>query len=106
MGMPLTAQCDGDVMARCNVDKLAAPFVEPGYVLGCLAKHAAKLHKPCWELISSMDDGWGGAAWGRGAGAEPQKMTFRLAWIGTVAQGCTTSLWLTVRRVVLAASTI
>lgn len=70
VGMPLTAQCDGDVLARCNVDKLAAPFVEPGYVLGCLAKHAAKLHKPCWELISSMDDGCGeGPPRGRRAGA-------------------------------------
>eukprot|EP00198_Chlamydomonas_reinhardtii_P000733 XP_001690068.1 predicted protein [Chlamydomonas reinhardtii] len=57
VGMPLTSQCDGDVMQRCQVDKLAAPFLQSGYVLGCLAKHAAKLHKPCWELVSTMDEG-------------------------------------------------
>ena len=37
--------------------QLAAPFLQSGYVLGCLAKHAAKLHKPCWELVSTMDEG-------------------------------------------------
>ncbi|KXZ44222.1 hypothetical protein GPECTOR_71g583 [Gonium pectorale] len=51
VGMPLTSQCDGDVMARCQVDRVAAPFLQSGYVLDCLAKHAAKLHKPCWELV-------------------------------------------------------
>ncbi|KAG2448959.1 hypothetical protein HYH02_005713 [Chlamydomonas schloesseri] len=57
VGMPLTSQCDGDVMQRCQVDQMAAPFLQSGYVLGCLAKNAAKLHKPCWELVSTMDEG-------------------------------------------------
>ncbi|GIL63487.1 hypothetical protein Vafri_17538 [Volvox africanus] len=57
VGMPLTSQCDGDVMQRCQVDQVAAPFLQNGYVLSCLAKHAAHLHKPCWELVSTMDEG-------------------------------------------------
>ncbi|EFJ43505.1 hypothetical protein VOLCADRAFT_96272 [Volvox carteri f. nagariensis] len=50
-------QCDGDVMQKCQVDRVAAPFLQSGYVLSCLAKHAAHLHKPCWELVSTMDEG-------------------------------------------------
>ncbi|GIL81323.1 hypothetical protein Vretimale_1124 [Volvox reticuliferus] len=57
VGMPLTSQCDGDVMQRCQVDQVAAPFLQNGFVLSCLAKHAAQLHKPCWELVSTMDEG-------------------------------------------------
>ncbi|GLI61059.1 hypothetical protein VaNZ11_003321 [Volvox africanus] len=57
VGMPLTSQCDGDVMQRCQVDQVAAPFLQNGFVLSCLAKHAAHLHKPCWELVSTMDEG-------------------------------------------------
>ncbi|GFH27209.1 predicted protein [Haematococcus lacustris] len=30
IGMPLTSPCDGDVMARCNVDKQVTPFLMGG----------------------------------------------------------------------------
>ncbi|GFR39802.1 hypothetical protein Agub_g290, partial [Astrephomene gubernaculifera] len=73
IGMPLTSQCDGDVMARCQVDKIAAPFLESGYVLSCLARHAAQLHKPCWELVASMDD----SQFKRAAAAETTAVTLQ-----------------------------
>jgi hypothetical protein len=55
---------------RCSVDKPSAPFLEKGYIMACLASHSAQLHKPCWSLISTMDDRWvltggGGVAWKR-----------------------------------------
>ena len=56
IGMPMTQVCDGDVMARCHVDKLTAPFLERGFLLQCLLKHASTLHRPCWDLISLFDD--------------------------------------------------
>ncbi|MEW5319967.1 MAG: hypothetical protein WDW38_011076 [Sanguina aurantia] len=56
MGMPLTSPCDGDVLARCSADKLTAAFLERGYIQGCLVKHALQLHRPCWALVSTMDD--------------------------------------------------
>ncbi|GFH23703.1 Golgi apparatus protein 1, partial [Haematococcus lacustris] len=56
IGMPLTSPCDGDVMARCNVDKQVTPFLMGGYVQACLSRHAAALHKPCWALISMFDE--------------------------------------------------
>lgn len=30
--MPLTSPCDGDVLARCNVDKQVAPYLMGGYI--------------------------------------------------------------------------
>ncbi|KAG2501821.1 hypothetical protein HYH03_000320 [Edaphochlamys debaryana] len=57
VGMPLTSQCDGDVLKWCQVDKQVAVYLQSGYVLSCLAKHAAQLYKPCWELVSTMDEG-------------------------------------------------
>jgi hypothetical protein len=33
--MPLTSVCDGDVMAKCNVDKQVTPFLMSGYIQVC-----------------------------------------------------------------------
>uniref|UniRef100_A0A7S0RUV0 Golgi apparatus protein 1 n=1 Tax=Chlamydomonas leiostraca TaxID=1034604 RepID=A0A7S0RUV0_9CHLO len=55
IGMPLTSPCDGDVLARCNVDKQVTPFLLGGYIQSCLTKNVDKLHKPCWSLLSMFD---------------------------------------------------
>lgn len=43
-------------MQWCNVDQLALPFIESGYIQTCLVKSFARLHPPCWALISTFDE--------------------------------------------------
>lgn len=51
--MPITSPCDGDVLARCNVDKQVTPFVMGGYIqvrrLTMVCAGGAKLM--CWGML-------------------------------------------------------